>query len=137
MLPLLAAVILWGLANFLLKVARISMNTSSVQAAQVAGLMIAVFLFYSFDRQQLNSFHEHLRGYALGFLAGGLGLIGTYFFLYALGVEKLSFASQFSSLYVIVSALLGFFFLKETFHIWEVIGGLLMVIGAILLGVAK
>ena len=137
MLSLLAAVVLWGLANFLLKLARITMNTSSVQVAQVAGLMIAVFIFYSFDRQQLDSFHEHIRGYILGFLAGSLGLIGTYFFLYALGAEKLSFASQFSSLYVIVSVLLGFFFLKETFHMWEVTGGLLMIIGALLLGAAR
>lgn len=137
MWSLIIAVILWGLGNFLLKVARLSMNTSSVQAAQVVGVMLGVILFYMFDRNNLDSFSKQLSGYMLSFLAGISGFVGTYFFLYALGNEKVSFASQFSSLHIIVATILGIFFLKETLHVGEIIGGLLMIGGAILLGITR
>ena len=137
MISLLVAVILWGLGNFLLKLARVTIDAPSVQAAQIAGVMIGVIFFYGFGKYAISSLHEHTTGYILGFLAGVFGFVGTYFFLYALGAEKLSFASQITSLHVVVATILGVLFLKETLHIWEAIGGLLMIIGAILLGMAR
>jgi transporter family protein len=137
MIPLIVAVILWGLANFLLKLARVSMDTPSVQAAQIVGVMIGVVFFYGFGKYAMSSFHGHAMEYVVGVLAGVCGFVGTYFFLYALGVEKLSFASQITSLHVVVATIFGVLFLKETLHVWEVIGGLLMIVGAILLGIAK
>lgn len=137
MISLVVAVILWGLANFLLKFARMTIDAPSVQAAQIAGVMVGVIFFYGFGRYAIESFHGHVVQYTFGVLAGICGFVGTYFFLYALGAEKLSFASQFSSLHVLVATILGVLFLKETLHIGEIIGGLLMIIGAILLGVTR
>lgn len=137
MISLFVAVILWGLANFLLKFARVTMDTPSVQAAQIAGLMIGVIFFYGFGRYTMSSLQGHAVEYIFGLLAGACGFVGTYFFLYALGAEKLSFASQISSLHVVVATILGVLFLKETLNIWEVAGGLLMIVGAMLLGVTK
>lgn len=137
MIPLLVAVILWGLANFLLKLARITIDAPSVQAAQIAGVMIGVVFFYAFGKYAMSSLYSHAFGYAFSFLAGICGFVGTYFFLYALGAEKLSFASQISSLHVVVATILGVLFLKETLHIWEIIGGVLMIVGTILLGMTK
>ena len=137
MISLLVAVILWGLANFLLKFARVTMNAPSVQAAQIFGVMVGVVIFYGFSRYSLDPPHGHIKEYILGILAGGCGFLGTYFFLYALGGEKLSFASQISSLHVVVATILGVLFLKETLHIWEIIGGVLMIVGTILLGMTK
>lgn len=137
MISLFVAVILWGLANFLLKFARVTMNAPSVQAAQIAGLMIGVIFFYSFGKYTMSSLQGHVVAYVVSLLAGACGFVGTYFFLYALGAEKLSFASQLSSLHVVVATILGVLFLKETLNIWEVVGGLLMIIGAMLLGVTK
>lgn len=137
MISLLVAVILWGLANFLLKIARITMDAPSVQAAQIAGVMIGVIFFYGFGKYTMSSFAGHASGYIFSLLAGACGFVGTYFFLYALGAEKLSFASQVSSLHVVVATILGVVFLKETLHMWEVVGGLLMIIGAILLGMTR
>ena len=137
MLSLLVAVILWGLANFLLKIARIAMDAPSVQAAQIAGVMIGVIFFYGFGRYAMSSLSDHALEYIFSLLAGACGFVGTYFFLYALGAEKLSFASQVSSLHVVVATILGVLFLKETLHVWEVLGGLLMITGAMLLGMTK
>lgn len=137
MISLFVAVILWGLANFLLKFSRGTMNASSVQAAQIVGVMIGVIFFYGFGKYHLNPLREHTKEYTLSVLAGGCGFVGTYFFLYALGAEKLSFASQLSSLHVAVATILGVLFLKETLNIWEMVGGLLMIVEAMLLGVTK
>ena len=137
MLYLLCAVVLWGVGNFLLKIARFDMNTSSVQLGQIAGLMFGVALFYWYQTWALNPFRVHYLHYSLAFLAGAAGFLGTYLFLEVLGVEKLGFASQFSSLNVLVATLLGIFFLKETISAQEIIGGILMISGAILLGVSK
>jgi len=137
MISLFVAVILWGFANFLLKFARGTMNAPSVQAAQIAGVMIGVILFYGFGKYHLSPLSGYMRDYVFGALAGICGFVGTYFFLYALGAQKLSFASQLSSLHVVVATILGVLFLKETLHVREVIGGLLMIVGAVLLGIAK
>ena len=137
MISLLVAVILWGLANFLLKLARMTMNAPSVQAAQIFGVIIGVIFFYGFSRYSLDPLRGHIKDYAWGILAGSCGFVGTYFFLYALGGEKLSFASQISSLHVVVATILGVLFLKETLHIWEMVGGVLMIVGAMLLGMTK
>lgn len=137
MISLFVAVILWGLANFLLKFARVTMNAPSVQAAQIAGLMIGVIFFYGFGKYTMSPLQGHAVAYMVSLLAGIGGFVGTYFFLYALGAEKLSFASQLSSLHVLIATILGILFLKETLHVWEIIGGLLMIIGAVLLGITK
>lgn len=137
MRSLLVAVVLWGVANFLLKLGRVHLNTSSVQAAQYVGVMIGVMMFYMFQRQQISPLNGHLIFYGVSFLAGVCGFVGTYFFLDALGIEKLSFASQLGSLHIVVATLLGVLFLKEALGVWGIIGGLLMIVGAILLGISK
>lgn len=137
MRSLLVAVVLWGVANFLLKLGRMSLNTSSVQAAQCVGVMIGVVMFYALARQQISPLGGYLISYGVSFLAGVCGFTGTYFFLDALGIEKLSFASQLGSLHIVVATLLGVLFLKEALGVWEIIGGLLMIVGATLLGISK
>ena len=137
MFYLLCAVVLWGVGNFLLKVARIDINTSSAQLGQMAGVVFGLVLFYSMQNTSLSPPRIYYLQYICTFLAGAAGFLGTYLFLDVLGVQKLGFASQFSSLSVVVATLLGIIFLKETITLTEVIGGILMISGAIVLGISK
>ncbi|MDP3770154.1 MAG: EamA family transporter [Candidatus Sungbacteria bacterium] len=137
MFYLLCAIVLWGVGNFLLKVARFDINTSSAQLGQIAGVIFGVILFYSMQNTALSPPRVYYLQYVCTFLAGAAGFLGTYLFLDVLGVQKLGFASQFSSLSVLVATALGIIFLKESITLVEIIGGVLMVSGAILLGMSK
>lgn len=131
---LLFAVILWGTANFLLKYARIDLNTSSVLLAQYAGYAISIVMFRVTLREPINPFPGHLLPYIAGTLTGICGPAGMYFFLHALGFTTLSFASLMSSLYIPVAVALAVIFLGEALSMRLIIGGLLMTIGAMVLG---
>lgn len=137
MFYLLCSVVLWGAANFLLKVARFDINTASAQLGQLAGVIFGVVLFYSMQNSSLSPPRIYYLQYLYTFIAGAAGFLGTYLFLDVLGVQKLGFASQFSSLSVVVATLLGIIFLKETITLTEIAGGILMISGAVLLGISK
>ena len=136
MRQLLIAVCAWGIANFFLKLARASIPTQTVLVWELVGICGMALVAYALMRMHV-SFHFSFPGSFWALLGGVSGIIGSYFFLEALGIIRLDIAAPFSSLHVLISALSGILFLQEKITLLEIFAVLAMVAGSILLGISE
>src|SRR3989344_7138735 len=102
---ILGAVLFWGVANLLFKIASSRISPISVLFGEIFGIIAGALAVIYWDRSNLTTLHK--TGYIWS-AVGGVTLIGgAYLFLKALPHVKLAIAMPFSSLNVLVSALLG------------------------------
>ncbi|MDP3779350.1 MAG: EamA family transporter [bacterium] len=133
---LVLAVLAWTFANFFLKLARVSLSTSSVFIWQGAGIVAATLIIFFFVRPQLM-FMVDLKGAVWAFIAGGVSIIGAYFFIESLGTVRLNIAVPFSSIYVVLVCVMSVVFLGEKMTFMQIVGTVAMLGGSILLGMGE
>jgi len=131
---LMLAVIAWALANFFLKLARVSLTTSGVFIWQGAGIVAATLIIFFFIRPQLIAAVD-VKSALWAFMAGVVSMVGAYFFIESLGTVRLNIAVPFSSIYVVLVCAMSFVFLGEKITLMQIIGIIAMLGGSILLGV--
>lgn len=134
MVLILGAVLFWGVANFLFKVATAKASPISVLLGEVLGIIAGTLMIVCLDRSALASLGK--TGYAWSVAGGAILIAGAYLFLRALPHVNLAIAMPFSSLNVLVSALLGVLILSERLTNTQIAGGILMIFGAVLLGMS-
>lgn len=133
---LASAVILFGVANFFIKLARYRMDTISIMAWE--GLAAAVMVVAAvFLRNTALSISTDKFGAFWALCGGAAVFVGSYLLLEALGKIKLAIAMPFFALNVLVSALLGVLILGERLGLWHTVGALGMVISAMLLSLPE
>jgi len=124
------------LANFFLKLARVSLTTSGVFIWQGAGIVAATLIIFFFVRPQLIVAVD-VKAALWAFIAGGVSIIGAYFFIESLGTVRLNVAVPFSSIYVVLVCVMSLIFLGEKMTLIQVIGTIAMLGGSILLGMGE
>lgn len=131
---LVFAVLLFGFGNFFVKLARYRIDAITAFFWDVLGFVCTLVLVIAWARPTLGVVDKVG---ALWGLAGGISIsLGAYFLILAFGFVKLAVAAPFSSLNVLVSALLGVLFLREALTITQIAGALLMIGGGVLLGIS-
>ena len=135
MIPLLVAVLLWGVSNFFFKIAVGRLPAIAVLGWEMIAVVGTVSAVLYWERTGLD--FSDRAGMIWALLGGSTVVLGGYFFLKALGSTKLAIAMPFSALNVLVSALLGILILGERLSLVHTIGALGMVISAILLSLPE
>lgn len=129
---LLIAVLLFGFGNFFVKLARYKIDAMAAFFWDVLGFIFTLSLVMVWVRPAVWNIDK--MGAVWGFLGGVSISSGAYFLILALGMVKLAVAAPFSALNVLLSALLGVFFLREALTVTQITGALLMIGGGMMLG---
>ena len=106
----LIALLLYGLWGFFPKLATDHLDTKSILVFQGLGsfaVSIVVLVMMGFRPG------TDVRGVSFSFLAGLLGMLGTVFFIMALGSGKVSVIVPMTALYPLVTLVLAVIFLNE------------------------
>ncbi|QQG45073.1 MAG: DMT family transporter [Candidatus Sungiibacteriota bacterium] len=133
MLFLVGAILFWGFSNFFMKLARGHLDSVSAMGWQALGGLFPLLTLLIY--QGLNISFDKV-GSTWAFFGGLFIASGGYLFLQSLGTVKISIAMPFSALNVLVTAFLGVFLLRESLTTMQIAGVVLMVGGAMLLGVS-
>lgn len=130
LMPVISAVVLWGLWGLFQKLATNQMPPKNVYLVSTAGAIavVAVVLAAGSFPLQLNS-----RGVLFAVLAGAVSSFGGLLFLLALSRGNASLVITFTALYPLVTIILSFTILRETITAQQGVGIALALVSMVLL----
>ena len=137
MWQLLIAVVFWAFANLFLKIARMHLSTAGTFLWQMGGVIPVALIVFLIMRSASDIFTAPFSGILWAFFGGAFSFAGAYFFLESLGTIQLGIAVAFSSLYIVLTFILGIALLQERMTLIETIGAITIVIGSALLGLSN
>lgn len=123
----------WGVVNVLDK-AFLENHLIKISTRQFldsgCGLLVAALLLFKLSTPTFPLV-------ILGILGGALVFLFNYLYYHALKQADVSAISVYLQSTPVFSAIIGFIFLAERFHLYEYLGALLIIIGAILVAIER
>jgi transporter family protein len=119
LLPALTALVLFGVWGFFPKLAVNYIDPKSAVLYQAIGGLFAGILPIFLSRTPLQ---YHPKGLLFAILTGVLGVLGTFFYYYAVSKGKTSIIAPLTGLYPLITICLSIVILKESLEMRQMIG---------------
>ena len=131
-LPAFMTLLCWGITTIISKVTLNYINPISAMIYRTIGVSAIAFiaLIYMDFRPDV-----HARGIILAILGGLIFGFSFIIYFYALKLGKVSTVALFTALYPIIPVLFGYFILKETIVLKEVIGMIFAFVALVLFAI--
>jgi len=119
LLPALTSLVLFGVWGFFPRLAVSYIDPKSALLYQAIGGSLAGILPILLSRTQLQ---YHPKGILFAALTGVLGVLGTFFYYYAVSKGKTSVIAPLTGMYPLITIFLSMVILKESLELRQMVG---------------